>query len=252
FKNSAEIDLCGILTKPDKKTDTCVVMCHGIGSDKEEGGIFIELAKKLADDGIASFRFDFMGHGESQGDSVEMTVTGQKDDIVSAFKLLHKLGFKKFGLLGTSFGAASCALFAHEYQKELSLLAIWNPVIDFSCLLEPKLPWPSKYFGPDKLALLEKSEYMEIGSKKFKIGKKLVQEMKTLAPWICLVNLNIPILFVHGDKDSVIPYEHSQKYSQLIKTAKLTTLSGSEHGFHQEKHRQAATEITAMFFSEIT
>ena len=68
FTNTDGLRLCGILTKPNKETQKCIVLCHGITYTKEEGGIFTELAKRLADNGFAVFRFDFRGHGESEGD----------------------------------------------------------------------------------------------------------------------------------------------------------------------------------------
>jgi predicted alpha/beta-hydrolase family hydrolase len=59
FKNKDDLKLCGILTKSTKETKSCIVLCHDITVDKEEGGIFTELAKKLANVGFAVFRFDF-------------------------------------------------------------------------------------------------------------------------------------------------------------------------------------------------
>ncbi len=66
------------MTIPQKKTRNCIILCHGITVNKEEGGIFTNLAKKLAKVGFAVFRFDFRGHGESEGDSINLTVTGEK------------------------------------------------------------------------------------------------------------------------------------------------------------------------------
>ena len=67
YFKSGDLILCGILTRPTKNTDKCIVLCHGITVDKDEGGIFTELARKLAEAGFTVFRFDFRGHEESEG-----------------------------------------------------------------------------------------------------------------------------------------------------------------------------------------
>jgi fermentation-respiration switch protein FrsA (DUF1100 family) len=63
--------------------------------------------------------------------------------------------------------------------------------------------------------------------------------------------LRIPILFVHGDRDTYVPYEDSVKYSKLLKTAKLETIRGAEHGFYgNKKQEEQADKVTVDFFLE--
>lgn len=252
FKNEDSLRLCGVLTKPKKETKNCIVLCHGITVDKEEkGGIFTNLAKKLASVGLAVFRFDFRGHGESEGESTEMTVNGEKRDLESAVKFLLNLGYKKFGILGASFAGGAVSLFIARHQDIVKALVLWNPVVDYHSLLKPKLPWPKKHFRKAQMQKLEKQGFIEIGGSKFKIGKNLFVELRKLQPWRKLQKLKIPILFIHGDKDTYVPYEDSVKYSRLLKTAKLETIPGAEHGFHDNKEQEEqADKVTVEFFLE--
>ncbi|MAH42743.1 alpha/beta hydrolase, partial [archaeon] len=64
FQNSKGDKLVGILS--DSGSKTIVIMCHGFTSSKESG-TYINLEKMLNEKGIATFRFDFYGHGESDG-----------------------------------------------------------------------------------------------------------------------------------------------------------------------------------------
>lgn len=57
--------LVGTLVVPDVTTGRAVVLVHGGGVTREEGGFFTRLAAGLADAGMASLRFDLRGHGES-------------------------------------------------------------------------------------------------------------------------------------------------------------------------------------------
>jgi len=248
FKNRDGLKLCGILTKPEKETKNCIVLCHGITVDKEEDGVFTELARKLANVGFAVFRFDFRGHGESEGKSVDMTITGEERDLESSVKFLLGLGYENFGILGASFAGGAVSLYVAKHQEIVKALVLWNAVIDYHSLLESKLPWPKKYFGKEQIQKLERMGFIKIGSSKFKIGRNLFVEMQKLQPWKELQKLRIPILFVHGDKDTYVPYEDYVKYSKLLK-AKLETIRGAEHGFHDNKQQEEqADKVTVEFF----
>jgi alpha/beta superfamily hydrolase len=74
FKNKDGLKLAGILEKPKSKTNTCIILCHGATVDKEEDGIFTDLSRKLSNAGFATFRFDFMGHGECTNTSASSSL----------------------------------------------------------------------------------------------------------------------------------------------------------------------------------
>lgn len=249
FQNEEGLKLCGILTTPNVKTDKCVILCHGITMDKEEEGIFTKLASRLSDSGLAVFRFDFRAHGESEGESVEMTITGETQDLDAAVKLMRSKGYSQFGVLGASFGGGIVSLFAGDHQELIKTLVLWNPVIDYRCLLEPQLPWPLKYFGEEAMNRIEKQGFTDVG--RYRIGKPLIEEMKQIKPWQALENADLPILFVHGDKDSYIPYDDSLKYSNVFPNAELVTIEDGEHGFQENPEQmEEALKVTVEFFKE--
>jgi alpha-beta hydrolase superfamily lysophospholipase len=251
FKNTDGLKLCGVLTKPQKETEKCIILCHGITVTKEEDGIFTELAKKLAENGFTVFRFDFRGHGESEGDSIDLTITGEKKDLEAAVKYLQGLGYKNFGITVASFGGGAVSLFVAENRNLIKALVLWNAVIDYHSILQPELSWPKENFGEEAMKKLETQGYIEIGSRKFKVGKVLFAELRQLEPWKRIQNLEVPMLFIHSDKDSYVPYEDSVKYSKLFKNAKLETIQGAEHGFHDNKRdSDKADEVTIQFFLE--
>lgn len=248
FFKSGSLKLCGVLTKPAASTDKCVVLCHGMTVTKEEDGIFTELAEKLAKAGFAVFRFDFSGHGESSGKSVDMTVAGEKEELESAVRFLQTKGYKTFGILGASFGGGVVSVFAAEHPDTAKALVLWNPLVDYHAIFEPELPWPKANFGKAAMIKLENQGSIEVGSRRFKLGKPLFDEMRKLQPWKGLQKLKIPILFVHGDSDTYVPYEDSVKYSKLL-NAELKTIRGAGHGFHDNKRvSEEADKATIEFF----
>jgi len=52
-----------------------IILVHGFGVNKEESGMFTNLAKVLAKNGFAVFYFDFSGRGESQGNYSKTSLT---------------------------------------------------------------------------------------------------------------------------------------------------------------------------------
>lgn len=247
YFNSDGLKLCGILTR--QETDKCIILCHGITVDKEEDGIFTNLADKLAKKGLAVFRFDFRAHGESEGNSIDLTITGEKKDLEAAYELLRKLGYKQFGILAASFAGGAVSLFTAEHP-EIKALVLWNALIDYESALNPTLAWPRKNFGPEAQKNLETQGYMEIGSSKYRIGRKLIEEMKKIKPWQELKKTKIPMLFIHGDKDTYIPYKDSVNYAKMF-NAKIEIIQGAEHGFHDNKEQEEkADNTTVEFFTQ--
>lgn len=106
--NSRELDLIirtdnvnigGTLTIPaNRETSSLVIMSSGSGpQDRDETlegfKIFKVLAKHLASKGIASFRYDDRGVGESTGDFVNGTIEDHSNDlenIIEYFKTSKK------------------------------------------------------------------------------------------------------------------------------------------------------------------
>ncbi|HIH50661.1 MAG: alpha/beta fold hydrolase [Candidatus Micrarchaeaceae archaeon] len=242
FKNKDGLKLAGILEKPKSKTNTCIILCHGATVDKEEDGIFTDLSRKLSNAGFATFRFDFMGHGESEGDTINTTIKGEAQDIDSASKLLISKGYKKFGIVAASFSGGPASYFVLSHQDKVKALIYWNSVLEYKSLLK-------RWIAEGNEQRLKEKGY--IIRRRTRYGKKLIEEVSELRPWKELYKIKIPVLFIHGDKDSSVPYEQSVKYSKMIK-AKLETIHGAEHGFHDsKKHSDQADRTTIEFFSKV-
>lgn len=78
--------LDAILQTPDELTKyPLVILCHGFNADKE-----YPLLKNLADElelrGIASIRFDFNGHGKSDGKFQDMTIVNEIEDAKKVYQ----------------------------------------------------------------------------------------------------------------------------------------------------------------------
>jgi len=248
LKTADGIKLVGIQLKPIFKTDKIIILCHGLTVDKDEGGIFVRLAEILANKGIASFRFDFRGHGKSGGRQEEMTIAGELTDLTAVFDFIKSKDYKRIGLLGASFGGGIVVLFSSFNQENVSSLVLWNPVLDYSSWIYPKNNWEKKYFGKQAIEKATKIGYSEAGSRKYKIGIKLFNEIRFFKPFEELKKFKKPLLFIHGDKDTYVDYQNSLRFSEMLK-ARLITVKSAEHGFQdKEEWRKKAIGETIKFF----
>jgi hypothetical protein len=240
FKGRGGTQLCGLLTIPKKDTNKCIVLCHGLGAgaDKEEHGVFEILTARLAQRGFATFRFDFRGRGESEGDVVDLTVSGEEEDIESAFRLMMRIGYDTFGIVAASFAGGAVLGFVPKHEKEVRALILWNSVIDYRYF------WDS--LGEGGLEEMKRKGYAK--RRGLKLGKKLFNETMKLKPWKKLGRLGMPVLFIHGDKDVAVKYSDAVKYSRMYHS-RLVTIHGAEHGFHNSrKYAEQASKAAADFF----
>src|SRR5437660_4685795 len=129
FKDAAGHAVSGILASPPHDSDRLAVLSHGFLSNKNSH-TNKTLTELLVPQGIATFRFDFFGQGESEGPFEEITVSLAVSQALAALDLMHSKGYRKLALVGSSFGGLVALLAAAKWPK-LSCLALKCPVPDF-------------------------------------------------------------------------------------------------------------------------
>src|SRR3989475_6850650 len=126
------LHLAGTLVTPDGTPDRVVVLVHGGGVTREEGGFFTRMAAGLAEAGIASLRYDLRGHGESEGRQEEMTLSAHLNDIrVALAHVRQVMGATVVSLLGASFGGGLVTYYAAKQSAEVARLVLLNPQLDY-------------------------------------------------------------------------------------------------------------------------
>ncbi len=243
FPNVKNSKLCGILSNPTgSKSSPIIILAHGFTTTKKSPGI-ATLAEKLNLLRISTLRFDFYGHGESEGKFEEITVSEGVDDVLSAVKFLKGEGYKKIGLMGSSFGGI-CSTLAASKSKDLFVLALKSPVSDFVKVEEFDLSQKSI------------SEWKKKGVKPYNLERKLYlnysfyEDIKNLNVYGAAKKIKIPTLIVHGDKDEIVPLKQSIELVKAIETSKLVIIKGADHRYSEKKSFDAVINIISEFISE--
>jgi cephalosporin-C deacetylase-like acetyl esterase len=63
FTTSDGLRICGTLNKPEKKTQKCVILCHGLTVTKDEDGILLNLLENYL---IMVLRFFALISGDTE------------------------------------------------------------------------------------------------------------------------------------------------------------------------------------------
>ena len=246
YDSTDNIKLCGLLSKVND-TDNIVILCHGLKADKTVRGSFDKLVELLQNNNINSFRFDFRGNGESTGNDYEMTPLKELEDLESTISMLKDKNYNNYILLGESFGAGIISLLDINKYKNVKGIISWYGCLDYFATIEE-----DHFFSDEHMQIAKDKGYYEIVSKRtgksFKLGIKLYEEIHKLVPYKHLIDKDVPILFVHGTKDRMIPYSLSEKVNALCKNSSLELIENGDHTFDNDSNALLkACDVTIKF-----
>src|SRR5262249_10318128 len=130
FLDAQRHRVSAILSQPEQPTSTVVVLCHGFLSSKNST-TNKTLTRMLNERGLATCRFDFFGQGESEGLLEDITISLAVGQAKAAVALVRSRGFKKIGLVGSSFGGLVSILTAAP-PPAIDCVALQCPVGGFA------------------------------------------------------------------------------------------------------------------------
>jgi len=243
-------DIVGRFTVASNTTKV-VIFAHGLTSDNESEPPLIEVEKRLSDFGLSTLFFDFRCHGKSSGvQEKDFTITGQIIDIETVVHFLHEKGYENLGLVAASFGGGAAAIYCEKYSDMIHNLCLVNPVLNYtSVFLNPTTEWARRHLANAE-ERIEEDGYVSVGSRKFRMGKILFDEMKEFKPGVSLQKFDHPLLLIHGDNDNTV--DHMDTYNVFVNlpsvNKELEIIQGGEHGFHNDPFTIEVAELITDFF----
>jgi pimeloyl-ACP methyl ester carboxylesterase len=228
--------LSGTLVLPPDPVGA-VVLVHGGGVTREEGGFFARLAEGLAEVALVSLRFDLRGHGTSEGRQEDLTLSGVLTDIRSAMTHVRETtGVESVDLLGASFAGGICAYFTTEHHEVVRRLVLINPLVNYKKrFIDDKPYWHDDWIDDDAGRELLDQGFV-LHNPTLKLGRPLLNEVFYLRPHEAMDRVSVPTLIVHGTKDTFIPIESSRQLAQMIPgPVRLVEVEGAQHGIAVDK-----------------
>jgi alpha-beta hydrolase superfamily lysophospholipase len=239
------IALDAAVHRPSGEGIGAVLQVHGITAEKDEGGMFVRLADRLANSGFSVVRFSFRGHGDSGGTQEGVTIAGEMLDLQAAVDYVAREYPGRLSIVASSFGAVSTLLSLRYLAERLTGLVLWNPVLDLQhTFLEPELSWGVENFGPAQQELLHSQGYLLVDGE-FALGRTLFEEFRHYQPMDDFLARDLPSLIVHGDKDASVSYDIARSAAESHPNCTLHTVEGSDHGFDSPSRESEAIDATA-------
>ena len=126
---SGDNTLRGTLTVPKEHDDQIpvAILLHGLNTDRSWCD---DIAWILADNGIASVRFDFDGNGASDGASEDMTISSEVRDTIAMLDYVEGLDFTdpdNIFVVGKSMGAVDAVLASQGRGDAIHAMCLWYP-----------------------------------------------------------------------------------------------------------------------------
>jgi dienelactone hydrolase len=248
------------LTRPVDPPDRppLVVMAHGHGGSRDEGGGFRQLAEILASKGIASIRVDFPGCGESREPFVVNDIGHMLSDLRAAqdYALAQPaFNHDRVGLLGYSMGGRLVMLSGSQ-DFSYTAVALWAPAAsdgaaDFHAFL-----------GGEQQYSQWKDHASQHGSvmisnpwgQSQELSLAWFTELEQGRPLSAFAGFKNPLLVLHGSADEIIPAANSQAIAKLLPQTRRILLDKGTHGlgFYDDDPATAkrVLQLTADFFAD--
>lgn len=220
------LSLVGSLHLPDAENAPFIIGCHGLLANRNSPKQ-IDLAHTCNRNGLAYFRFDHRGCGDSQGEFMEVTTLEARcRDLDSAVKTMtaHPVVGPMAGLFGSSFGGTVVLAYAcnHDVPKLMTYAAPLNSheiqhdsIRDSSGRMHPAARLPRN------LAFdLEPS----------------LQSVRN----ICVV---------HSRNDETVPVAHARRiYGRAGEPKLLHIFKGGDHRMSDPDHQQLFRDLFIQWF----
>ncbi|OZM82041.1 alpha/beta hydrolase [Pseudonocardia sp. MH-G8] len=221
------IELSATVLTPDRPV-AGVVLVHGGGVTREEGGFFTRLAEALEASGVASLRLDLRGHGTSGGRQEDLTLAGVANDVRAAGEYLASdVRLRTVGVVGASFSGGACAMLAARRPQLVDRLVLFNPLLDYKKrFIDDKDYWSDDRIDGSGAERLVTDGYVA-HSPSFRLGRALLNEVFWVDARAELARVEAPTLLVHGTRDTFIPIESSRAASGVHE---LMEIEGAQHG----------------------
>ena len=221
FPGSAGRTLAGRLERPDGAPRAAALFAHCFTCSKDLVAA-VRVSRALAERGIATLRFDFAGHGESDGEFAEATFATHVDDVVAAAAWLAANVRAPALLVGHSLGGAAVLAAAPRVASARAVATIAAPAdtAHVRDLFDAELA-DIRADGQADVVLAGRT---------FTITDDLVTSLEHPHLDEALGALQAALLILHSPEDRTVPIAHAtQLYLAARHPKSFVSLAGADH-----------------------
>jgi putative redox protein len=180
------------------------------------------ISQALTAEGIAVFRFDFTGLGESEGDFGDTNFSSNVEDLITAAQFMADNFEGPKILIGHSLGGAAVLQAAARVPSSLAVITIAAPA-------DPD--HVSRTLGDSRDIIERRGEAeVELAGRTFKIKKQFLDDLESVSMQNTIRNLNRALLIFHAPTDGIVGIDNAARIFQAARHPKsFISLDRADH-----------------------
>jgi len=213
--------LAARLDLPDDDIKAYGLFAHCFSCSKDLSAVN-RISRALNEDGIAVFRFDFTGLGQSAGDFSNTNFTSNVADILSAVDYMRAELQAPAVMMGHSLGGAATFMAANSVPEVRAVATIGAPANAHNVL---------KQFSSDIETIEQEGEAnVLLGGRPFVIKKQFVDDARDQDLLAEVATLRKPLLVMHSPIDDTVDIDHARQIYEAAKHPKsFVSLDTADH-----------------------
>ncbi len=207
--------------EPEGRKIPLVLIMHGYMTHSRMHP-FYDLVRALWEEGFATLRFDFNGHGRSEGELSDMTMSKNIADGECFYQYAKSLDlFSEIIPMGYSMGALVAGRLAITHPEEVRRFVMMSPAANIHTRAMSGLYFGLR-FDPDDLP-----EVLTNGE--ITLGKAFIQEAQQFDVFDCLRDYDGQVLLVFGEEDKNVEPEMTYQFRDVIKNLTFVPVPEEDH-----------------------
>jgi len=180
------------------------------------------IVRTLTQAGLAVFRFDFTGLGDSQGDFADTSFSTNVNDLVAAARFLEADFEAPRLLIGHSFGGTASLQAAHLINSVRAVVTIGSPS-------DPR--HVTQHFDGHLEQIKQQGQaQIVLAGRPFTFKQQFLDDLQTVDMPRVLKTLRKPLLILHAPADDTVNLEHAGKMFQAARHPKsFISLDQTDH-----------------------
>lgn len=238
FRGSRGHELVGRLEAPAGEASALVLLVHCFTCSKDLKALGW-ISRALVERGMAVFRFDFTGIGESEGDFADTDFSSNLEDLALAGDFLRERVEAPRVLVGHSLGGAAVLAAARgEFPEAVAVATIGAPcdTEHLGEMLVRRAP---------ELETEGEAE-VQLGPARFTVRRQLLEDLREQRMRERIGELGKALLVLHSPRDEVVGVDHARRIYEAARHPKsFVSLDDADHLLTDPSDARYVAEVLA-------
>ena len=241
FENHEGQALSGLLALPETPPKAYALFAHCFTCSKNLKAA-TNIARALADSGIAVLRFDFTGLGQSEGDFADTNFSSNVTDLLAAVRFLAENYAAPEILMGHSLGGTAVLQAAADVPSAVAVATIGSPS-------DPEHV-RHLFAGAEEALRDEGIAEVNLGGRPFTMKRQFLDDLERHELPATIKSLRKALLIMHAPLDDIVEIDNaSELFARALHPKSFISLDKADHLLTREEDSLYAGHVLAAWAS---